>query len=306
MLPLVLRASLFTGFTLNAFAFLVAPAQATVIQILHTNDLHAALSTAGAPKPGDDEYGGWAQIKAKMDELTAAARSQGIETLRLDAGDFTECTMDYFPDQEVNILRAFQHMGYDAAALGNHDWMMGARSLDAAYGRAPFPFPILSANLKLRSNLTHLRRQVVPSTQVTKAGVRIGIVGLSTDEALYKWIGAVSSRKNEFRLNAFDDNTYEDQDDDGNPVQVTELGIANASIRDLRQSNDLVIALTHIGIGADRVLAANSEGLDLIVGGHSHTVLESLDLVNDKSGREVPIVQTGVNGKYIGKLLVEV
>jgi 2',3'-cyclic-nucleotide 2'-phosphodiesterase (5'-nucleotidase family) len=281
-------------------------AHATVIQILHTNDLHAALSTAGAPKAGDDEYGGWAQVKAKMDELTAQAKEHGMETLRVDAGDFTEGTMDYFPDFGTHILKTFQHMGYDVATMGNHDWLMGARNMNIAYGEAPFPFPVLSANISLKRNLPNLIRQIIPTAQIIKSGIKIGIVGLSTDEAMYKWITAVNSRKNEFKINGYSDSSYEDQDADGNPITVTEAGVANSNIDWLKRRNDVVIALTHIGVAEDRLLAESSHHLDLIIGGHSHTVLDSLNLAKNQDGREIPIVQTGVNGKYVGKILLEV
>jgi 2',3'-cyclic-nucleotide 2'-phosphodiesterase (5'-nucleotidase family) len=193
-------------------ALLPLYSHATVIQILHTNDLHAALKTSGAPKSGEAELGGWAQIKAKMDELTAQAQSQGMETLRVDAGDFTEGTLYYFPDSGLNVLKTFQDMGYEAATMGNHDWLMGARGMDTLYGKAPFHFPILSANLKLRSNLQNLSRQIVPTTQIIKAGIKIGIMGLSTDEALYSWIPAVQSRKNEFKLKSYADGTSDAED----------------------------------------------------------------------------------------------
>ena len=73
-------------------------AQATVIQILHTNDLHASLETAGAPRKGELEFGGWARVKTLMDNLTKNASARGIETVRLDAGDYSEGTMAYFAD----------------------------------------------------------------------------------------------------------------------------------------------------------------------------------------------------------------
>jgi len=272
--------------------FLAHPASATIIQILHTNDLHASLETSGAPKDGTPEYGGWAQVKTVMDRLTDEAQQKGIETLRLDAGDFSEGTSFYFPDHGQDVLRAFQHMGYDATALGNHDWLMGARSLNQSLGEMPFSFPILSANLKINSALKNLKKQIIPSAQFVRGGVHIGVFGLSTDEALYKWITRIDSKKKDLQIVNFRD--------DSKP------GIANRMIRKLRKRDDLVIALTHIGYDEDQLLAKNSRGLDLIVGGHSHTVLESMNLTPDRDGHTVPIVQTGFNGKYVGRILVDV
>lgn len=154
-------------------------AEAKVIQILHTNDLHASLNVSGAVAPGEQAYGGWAQIKTVMDALTQTAKSQNIETVRLDAGDFFEGTLSYFPDHGANVLKAFQKIGYDAVALGNHDWMMGARTTDTVFGKVPFPFPVLSANTEIHSRLKNLSNQIKSHTQIIKDGIRIGVFGLS-------------------------------------------------------------------------------------------------------------------------------
>ncbi len=274
---------------------------AKVIQILHTNDLHASMNTSGAPSSSDNEHGGWAQVKAKLDSLRAEARAKGIDTLQLDAGDYTEGTLNYFPDQGVHVMKTFQSMGYDAAAIGNHDWLMGATAMNDLYGKAPFPFPILSANIDIDKRLTNLRKQVMPAVRIVKDGIRIGIVGLSTTEALYSWIPEVQSKKSDFKLRDYTDQNSTDKN--GNDIVVP--GIANQYFQELRKTSDIVIAMTHIGYDADKLLAKNSDELDLIVGGHSHTFLESANFVPNRNGKTVPIVQTGFNGHKIGKMLVE-
>jgi len=77
--------------------------------------------------------------KVVMDQLTLDAKSKGIETVRLDAGDFTEGSVYYFSDHGKSVIRAFQQMGYDAAAMGNHDWLMGAASMGRFVWRNAFP-----------------------------------------------------------------------------------------------------------------------------------------------------------------------
>ena len=290
-----------TFFKLNLIALLVLfsnTCEAKILQILHTNDLHAALITAGAPDDNDVEYGGWAQVKTMMDRLTADAKSKGMETVRLDAGDFLEGTLAYFPDHGQNILKAFQSLGFDAVALGNHDWMMGAQNLDASFAAAPFPFPVLSANTELSPYLVNLNKQISDTAEIVRDGIKIGIVGLSTDEIAYKWITKVDSYKRDMKILDYRDSF----DKHGNEY----MGIGNEAAHDLRKNNDLVIALTHIGIDEDRKLAASSEDIDLIVGGHSHTILSAPVLVTNEKGEKIPVVQTGVNGKFIGKILIEV
>ena len=287
-----------------AFTRLLTPSVSfgKIIQILHTNDLHAAMNTSGAPDTNTEEHGGWAQVKAKLDALRADAKAKGMETLQIDAGDFTEGTLNYFPDEGVHVLQAFQAMGYDAAAVGNHDWLMGAAGMNDLYGKTPFSFPVLSANIEINKRLKNLRSQIVPTTQIVKDGVRIGIVGLSTNEALYSWIPRIQSKRNDFKILDYTDSQVTDED--GN--WKTEPGIANKYIHQLKQNNDLVIALTHIGYDADQLLAEDSDELDLVVGGHSHTFLESATFVQNRAGKTVPIVQTGFNGHAIGRILIEV
>ena len=279
------------------FAF-TGSAQAKVIQILHTNDLHASLNVAGAAAVGEKTYGGWAQIKTVMDQLTESAKSQNIDTVRLDAGDFLEGTLSYFPDHGLNVLKAFQSMGYDAAALGNHDWLMGAENTDDSFGKSPFPFPVLSANSKFSPYLENLNKQIIPSTQIIRDGIKIGIVGVSTDEVFYKWITKVDSYKNDMKILDYRDFL--------NSKGEVSAGIANDEAAELHEKNDLVIALTHIGLKEDKKLAASSSNIDLIVGGHSHTILDSLALIENTKGDMVPIVQAGVTGVFVGKILVDV
>lgn len=289
-------------------------AKPVVIQILHTNDLHAALRTAGAPSLGQAELGGWPQLKAKLDELKADAKRLGIETIQVDAGDYTEGTLDYFPDQGVHVLKAFQHMGYDAATIGNHDWLMGARGMDELYGKSPFPFPLLSANIEINSSLKNLKKQIQPSTQIIRNGVKIGIFGLSTDESLYSWIPKIASKRSDFKIQSYDDTSISEEDAASIPGSKIDPngnyylpGTASTLTSDLRETNDVVIAMTHIGFAADQWLASNSNGgLDLIIGGHSHTFLETATSVKDKTNRDVPIVQTGFNGNCIGQVIIEV
>lgn len=287
------------------FVSLLTPqgAQALIFQILHTNDLHAALKTAGTPRVGAPEFGSWARVKAKLDQLDADGRAQGFETLKFDSGDYLEGSSYYFPDNGIHVLKAFQNLGFDAVTVGNHDWLMGARDMDALYGQSPFPFPVVSSNIRVKKRLKHLHEQIRKSATLVRNGIRIGVMGLSTDESLYSWIPRVKSRRNDMKILDYRDGVYPDPD---SGEELPQMGLANEVIEELDRNHDLVIALTHIGYSDDKLLAASSRGLDLVIGGHSHTVLESMAIVPNQEGREVPVVQTGFNGHFIGKILVEV
>ncbi len=263
-------------------------AQTRYIQILHTNDLHASLETSGAPADGDDEMGGWAQVKATLDRLTVEAKAKGIESVRLDAGDFFEGTSNYFPNYGTEVLKIFQNMGYDATALGNHEWLMGARGMNYAFGLSPFSFPVLAANVQISPTLKNLSKQIVPTTQIIRDGIKIGVMGLTTVEPLYKWYAHVDSNPDDLNIVSYNDSA----------------DLANQLTSDLRSKNDVVIALTHIGFKKDKKLVENTRGLDLVIGGHSHTYLDQLASAEDPDEREVPIVQTGSNGNRVGKIMI--
>lgn len=272
------------------------------------------MESAGIPRAGDVENGGWAQIKAKMDALTASAAAQNIETIRLDAGDFIEGTMLYFPNHGRDVFRAYLQMGYDASALGNHDWLMGATGLNTLFGEmtelgllTPKNHPILSANIELGPRMNHLRAQMKPYTIIERAGVKIGVMGLSTTEAFYKWIPKIRSRKSDFKLKDYLDSKRTIVDDETGEERTEYVpGIANKTIRALKHRVDAVVALTHIGFDEDLELVQGTRNLDLVVGGHSHTFLETLSAAFDRDGNSVPVVQTGYSGHSIGRVLIDV
>jgi 2',3'-cyclic-nucleotide 2'-phosphodiesterase (5'-nucleotidase family) len=115
----------------------------------------------------------------------------------------------------------------------------------------------------------------------TRAGARITVLGLTTDDNQYSWMASPGSiYKPEWK--------------------------AREEIPKFRGKTDNVIALTHMGVAEDKNLAAKVNGLDLIVGGHSHTALQTPVMQRDPAGRIVPIVQTGMHGNFVGDLLVDI
>ena len=258
-----------------AFLLFASSARAQQLEIIHTNDLHSHFES------GDDESrGGYAAVKATMDRLKAEAQASGIETLTLDAGDFSEGSPFYMANNGEDSWRIVQEMGYDAITIGNHDWLVGPDQMNAIAAAVNPQTPLLSANLKVESRFGALNKYIIPHVEFTRAGVHIGVVGLSTDDIDYSW-----------RIT------------DGKIESPNDVG--KSEVDELRLRNDIVIALTHLGVDADQSLAAHVAGIDVIVGGHSHTVLEEPVWVKDPEGRQVPIVQTGAHGDYVGDLLID-
>lgn len=255
--------------------FVWETAFARPVQIIHTNDLHSFYEHGDSPASG-----GYAAVKATIDSLRLRAQEQGIESLVLDAGDFSEGSQFYLADEGRHSWRMMDAMGFDAIALGNHDWLIGTDQLDWLVGMVQPRTPFLSANFRADSKYANLARHILPSAEFSRAGLKIGVLGLSTDEFFYRWRvqnGEIAS-----------------------PVEV-----AREEVPRLKRRNDFVFALTHLGVDTDIELAAKTRGLDLIVGGHSHTSLSEPVYSKNPDKRQVPIVQAGQHGEYVGDLLVD-
>ncbi|HSQ77000.1 MAG TPA: metallophosphatase, partial [Bacteroidota bacterium] len=251
---------------------LSACAQPSTLTILHTNDMHAtfvpreAAWVKGSPKP---MVGGFKQLEYTINSY----RKDPDKVLLLDAGDVmtgNPITERVFRGAQGGALFEMMNlMGYDAWCVGNHDLDVSQENLAGLVKIAGFP--TTSANLVKGKDLFPQGNQ--PYVLLERGGVRIGIIGVMSQE-LY-----------------------------GLVIQTNLTGIRVLSpaetvqryIDELDPKTDLLIALTHQGATDDSILAANVEGLDLIVGGHSHTRLQSPLVVNG-----VYILQAGSNTENLG------
>lgn len=258
-----------------SLCFLANEAQAKLLQIIHTNDLHSHLEHAQDPS-----VGGYAAVKATIDRVKKRAEEQGVESLVLDAGDFMEGSPFYMAEQGRATWSVMNSMGYDAVVIGNHDWLMGPDDLNRLLGEFPPQFSFLGANFIYEPHQQNIARHLKPYAEFKKNGIKIAVLGLTTDEFLYSWI----AKDGQILRPSFE---------------------ATLRIPEMRQDNELVIALTHIGLKNDRVLVRDTGGIDLVVGGHSHTELHEATYETDQRGHGVPIVHSGEHGHFIGDLLVD-
>ena len=187
----------------------------------------------------------------------------------------------YKGDVEIEL---FNVLGYDAVCLGNHEFDRGQQELAHRVGNAKFD--VLCANYDFSES--PLNGLIKPYTIVKKAGKKIGIIGLMLDITN---ISMNQHKKNLTYLNATD--------------------VLNKLALELKNEHkcDLIIALSHCGLytgkegnPSDEIIAAESENVDIIVGGHSHTYLEEMLTIKNKVGKDVLIVQDGANGEYVGRL----
>lgn len=264
--------SLLTSVTLGlavALLLLLAGPQGALsarqhIVIVHQNDLHGRLD------PIDDEgrsAGGFARIATLVE---AIRRQHPDSVLWLDAGDTWHGTplANLFAGSPV--VEALNEAGLDAMVLGNHDFNFGQAML--AERAAEAAFPVLSANVVRDEGGDTI---VPPSAVFAVGGLRVAVLGLTTPET------ATSMHPGTLACLRFLD-----------PVDV-----AAAAVPRLRKEADLVVVLSHLGFEADRELAGQVPGIDVIVGGHTHTALYEAVAVGDTL-----IVQAGEHGRWLGVL----
>ncbi|WP_159994775.1 bifunctional UDP-sugar hydrolase/5'-nucleotidase [Roseomonas sp. 18066] len=258
--------------------------------LLHLNDFHAkhdGLQAGGAAcRDGAPCLGGSARLASALDLLEAEAAAARRPVLRLDAGDqFTGSLFHtaHHGAAEAAVQRA---TGTQAMALGNHEFDGGPARLAAYAGMVPFP--LLSANLDASAEPL-LAGLVRGHAVFTLGSVRIGVIGLTTE-------------------------TTPEASSPGPTLRFTEAAAAaERSIAAIRAEGPAVILLlSHLGLAADRALAARLPGVDVIVGGHSHTLLADLPGAQGPSptliegpDRLVRIVQAGAFGRWAGRLDLE-
>lgn len=253
----------------------ISTAEARLVQIIHTNDLHSYFAgTRGG-------MGGYARLKTLVDELREEARSKGIISIYLDGGDFGEGSSYYFSNQGVDTLRALDLLGVDATVLGNHDYILGGRELANQIKKAKLQTSMLSANMA-NKRLTGLLNYLPDSVDFTVGEHKVRIFGLTTPDMHFQY----PLRPLGFIL----------------PPHKIGLKVAAKAKKD---DIDFLIALTHQGIARDTKLVQKSRSIDLLIGGHDHIRLEEPKLVKNLEGREIPILQAGAHGTAVGSLLLD-
>ena len=269
------------------------------ITILHTNDLHSRLM-GFAPESGysplttdnDKTVGGFARIAAIIKSQKEASSAT---TIVVDAGDFMMGTL--FPSLEKKYgfqLRLMKEMGYDAVAVGNHEyefgpeWLASVIRVSAQNGKIP-DILIGNAVFDKKDHRDDALEKEVSDKIINrkmifeKDGLRIGFFSI-----LGKNAASVAPKARPV--------TFEKQS-----------SFAKKMVKELRSEKcDVIICLSHSGVakqkngewgGEDADLAKKVKGIDIIIGGHSHTRLEKPLIVNGTT-----IVQTGEFGQFVGSL----
>ncbi|MPZ19835.1 MAG: hypothetical protein GEV06_18260 [Luteitalea sp.] len=213
------------------------PPEATVLTLLHTNDLHGSIIYPGEPR-------GIATLARRI-------RKEMPHVLLLDSGDIIHGTPAEKLLEGRPVIAAMNAAGYDAAAAGNHEFDWGQRIARNAIAAAAFP--ILSANV-VDAASGEPWGGLQPFIVQEAGGVRIAIFGLTTHRTPeIQWPRTIEGI--DFR----------------DAIEAARVLVPR--LREFERA-DVVVALTHLGVETDRELAASVPGIDVILSGHSHTRLE--------------------------------
>lgn len=252
--------------------------------VLHTSDTHSRIEPVS--RQSADRNAGLGGVVRRV-SFVKQYRAEHPDVLLFDCGDFSQGTPYYNMFRGELEVKMMNLMGYDAMTIGNHEFDFGLENMARLFRMAHFP--VVCANYEVAG--TPLEGLVKPYVVLERQGVRVGVFGLSP-----RVEGLVQADKCQGIV-------YRD------PIPV-----AREMVRLLRKEEkcDVVICLSHLGLygsglgdAGDEVLAAQTEGIDLILGGHSHTYLERPSFYENASGQEVPVMHVGKNGAYVGKIKLE-
>ncbi len=243
------------------------------LMILHTNDLHAHYDSF---EPwGEPVQGGVARLQSAVDEIL----DEDDDVLFLDAGDQFQGTLFFTVGGAQIVADVMNELEYDAMCIGNHEFDAGPAELAAFIDEADFP--ILSANTDT-SDDPDLAGAILPYEIFRIDRRPVAVIGLTTESTAY----SSSPGPNVRFLNAID------------TAQRTVDELAEEGV-------DVIVALTHLGYEQDLELAQSVDGIDIIIGGHSHTLLEPYPTLAESASGEPVLVATAHEwGKRLGRLRV--
>lgn len=256
-------------------------AQTKCLTILHTNDTHSQIIPFKTTNADTLRAGRGGFIRRI--EMLKQERKKDPDLLLFDSGDFCQgspyFTM-YKGDVEVGLMNL---MNYTAGTIGNHEFDFGLDNMIRLFKN--LNYPIVCANYDFAN--TELSKLVKPYIIIKRKGIKIGIFGLSP-----KLEGLVAKEN-------YGPLKYKD------PITC-----AQKAVNDLKAKGcDLIICVSHIGINiegiSDEEVVANTRGIDLVLGGHSHTFLKELAYVKNIDGKKIGIDQNGKSGIFVGKIILK-
>ena len=250
--------------------------------ILHTNDTHSCILPLNENLDNKD-LAGRAGFLRRIN-MIKEERKQNPDLLLFDSGDFCQGSGYYTIFKGEVEIGLMNQMGYECTTIGNHEFDFGMENMAKLFKMANFP--IVCSNYDCTG--TVLEGLVKPYITIKRSGLKIGVFALSP-----KLKGLVF---------------------DGNCEGITYLDPAETAqkyIDILRKQEkcDIVICISHLGWAIsdypDQEFLRQTEGCDLVLGGHTHTYMPTLEYAPDKNGKMIPVDQNGKHGAFVGKLILD-
>jgi 5'-nucleotidase len=268
----------FGAFLVSGNVFASAEKRARKITILHTNDTHSNIDSFPSNHAKFPNQGG----VAKRFELFQKIKSEEENVIILDAGDIFQGTPYFNMFGGVLEMKLMSELGYDAATIGNHDFDGGMDGFLKAKQYAKFPF--VCANYDFSETI--LKDQLLQHVVLERNDIKVGVFGIGVE-----LVGLVPETK-------YGKTNYLD------PIKT-----ANEQAAILKKKGcDLIICLSHLGFEyadnkvSDKVLAAKTKNIHLILGGHTHTFMDKPFESKNLAGETVLINQAGYGGVQVGRL----
>ena len=275
------RISIFLIFVLAVSV--VAKAQKQIV-ILHTNDTHSTIEPVSKFSKVKEAAGKAGCVRRAT--MVKKLREQNPDILLFDSGDFSQGSTFYTMykgDVEVGLMNI---MGYDAATIGNHEFDFGLDNLARLARQAKFP--IVCSNCDFTG--TPCQDVIKKYCVMVRDGVRIGVFGLTPK------IEGLVMKENIAGVKYID------------PIQATKEMVS--VLRD-KERCDIVVCLSHLGWKLapeyidDQVLISSTTGIDIVLGGHSHTYMKEMEWVDNAEGKSIPVDQNGKHGAFVGKITLK-
>ncbi|MGF0539290.1 5'-nucleotidase C-terminal domain-containing protein [Agrobacterium sp. ES01] len=263
------------------------------LNILHINDLHSRIesinkydSTCSAEEESADEcFGGVARLLTAINETRASL--DGKNVILLNAGDNFQGSLFYTTYKGLAEAEFLNLMKFDAMTVGNHEFDDSEDGLVGFLDK--INFPVVTANV-LAGHASKIGDKIKPSIVLDIGGQKVGIVG------------AVA-------------NDTDELSSPGPNIMIAEdVATISDAVQKLKAEGvDKIIALTHVGYPRDLAAIAKIPDVDVVVGGHSHSLLSNTDekaegpyptMVDNPGGYKVPVVQAASYTKYLGDLKV--
>jgi 2',3'-cyclic-nucleotide 2'-phosphodiesterase/3'-nucleotidase/5'-nucleotidase len=268
---------------LSADGYGVAEATVTVsnswsLTVMHTNDTHAHLADV-----------------ARRATLTNQVRNEVANSLLLDAGDVFSGDLYFTKWAGQADLEFMNYLGYDAMTFGNHEFDSGTKILADFISKAKFP--LLTSNVDFSKDVNISPLLKAPKTIDASAAKTLDDAGVYP----YIILDVNGHKVGVFGLTTED--TFETSSPGKNVKFNDATASAKATVAAIKvQGVNVIITLSHLGYNRDKQLAKAVEGIDLIVGGHTHTKLSTPEIVTDAHDAPTVIVQANEWSKFLGRV----